>query len=153
MAFLAKLKIGESSYNVISADYEVLQPIDDRTHMPNANVKLGFINIIIESSTKVEFLEWATKRMRKSGKIIFYKKDNNATMKSLDFKDAYCVHYKEIFEADGAVPMRTILKITAREIESMGIVRAEKWPGFKEGKAAPDDGETQIASFNPSAGD
>jgi hypothetical protein len=150
MAFLAKLKIGENSYNVISADYEVIQPIDHR-NMPNANVKLGFINIVIESSSKVEFFEWATQRRIKNGKIIFYKKDNDATMKSLDFIDAFCVHFKEVFEADGAIPMRTILKIVAREIECMGIVRAEKWPGFKEGKAAPDgDGDTQIASFNPS---
>jgi hypothetical protein len=29
-------------------------------------------------------------------------------------------------------------------------VRAEKWPGYKEGKAAPEgEGTDEIASFNP----
>jgi hypothetical protein len=150
MAFLAKLKIGEETYNVLSADYEISSPVDERTNMPSARTKLGLINIVLESSAKVEFFEWSIRHSKKNGKLVFYKKDNNATMKSLEFKDGFCVYFKEVFEADGAVPMRTVLKIAAREIECLGIVRAEKWPGYKEGKAAPEgEGTDEIASFNP----
>jgi hypothetical protein len=154
MSFLARLKLGENTYNVITADYEVSQQVD-QNKMPMAIPKLGFINVIIESSTKVELLDWAIQNQKKNGKIIFYKKDNNATMKALDFKDAFCVQYKEIFEAEGAIPMRIILKLVAREIECMGVVRAEKWPGFKEGAAPPPNtpagaGDSEeIVSFNP----
>jgi hypothetical protein len=150
MSFLAKLKLGENSYTVLNADYEVSQRIDS-IRMPVGQSKLGLINIVVESSSKVELLAWAVKNDKKDGEITFFKKDNNATLKDLKFFDGYCIHFRESFDAEGSIPMRIFITVAARKIECSGTATEDdKWPGFEGSKAASPGGKTkEVVSFNP----
>lgn len=152
MSFLAKLKIDNETYNVLSADYEINQRIDEK-RMPVGQPITGLINVMVESSTKTDLLSWAIKKsVSKNGEIVFLKKDNNANMKSIKFFDGFCVHYKEFFEAEGSIPMRISISIAARKLEVSGVATEDdKWPGAEKSKSSSqssnnDDGP--IVSFD-----
>ncbi|HMP94742.1 MAG TPA: type VI secretion system tube protein TssD [Phnomibacter sp.] len=153
MSFIAKMKLGDNLYTVLNADYEVSQPLGHR-NMPNDQPHLGLINITVASSGKEELFAWAVSaKTTKNGEIIFYRSDVNSAMKTLKFTDAFCVRYKEIFQADGEVPMRIQLTLSARMIECMGVSRWELWPGYENssGSKSSAAGEEKISSFNPNS--
>ena len=74
-------------------------------------------------------------------------------MKSVEFKDAFCVYLKEIFTADGKNPMVTRLTISARELKISNQSIKNAWAGM--GAASNENssgGNEEITSFN-AAGD
>jgi len=132
MSFLAKLTLGENSYVVLNADYEVSQPIG-RRNMPTDAPTLGLIHMTLESNNKSEIFEWAVShKLAKSGSIIFYRRDAQSSMKTLSFKDGFCINFKEQFEADSDKPMRMHITVAVREISCQGVMLASDWPGFKD---------------------
>ena len=160
MSFLAKLVLDSNEYNIVTVDYEVSQPIG-RRNMPNDEPHLGLINVTVESSNKSELFSWAmAARTTKNGSIVFYRRDAQSSMKTLNFSDTFCIRFKEIFEADGSVPMRMELTLAPRVIECQGVVREEFWPGY-EGSSGNNDSsngssesketsDNEISSFIPS---
>ena len=160
MSFLAKLVLDSNEYNVVTVDYEISQPIG-RRNMPNDEPHLGLINITVESSNKSELFAWAmAARTTKNGSIVFYRRDAQSSMKTLNFSDTFCIRFKEIFEADGSVPMRMELTLAPRVIECQGVTREEFWPGHEgssngcdSSNGASESKETsdnEISSFIPS---
>ena len=155
MSFLAKLELGDKEYNILSADYDISQPIDHYGR-PHGKAKGGLVQLTIESSTDNQLVEWASKHsLMKDGKLIFYRRDANSQMKTVKFKDAFCIYLKEIFTADGANPMVTRLTISARELTIASITIANPWAGSTS-NAKDDDatnhGGSNISSFK-AAGD
>jgi hypothetical protein len=149
MSFLAKLKIDNETYNVLSADYEINQRIDEK-RMPIGQPITGLINVMVESSTKSNLLSWATmKSVSKDGEIVFMKKDNNASMKTLKFIDGFCVRFREFFEAEGSIPMRISLSIAARKLEVSGVATEDdKWPGASNRKPSSPSGNRDDIHFS-----
>jgi hypothetical protein len=160
MSFLSKLVLDSNEYNIIAVDYEVSQPIG-RRNMPIDEPHLGLINVTVESSNKSELFAWAmSPRTTKNGSIVFYRRDAQSSMKTLNFTDTFCISYKEIFEADGSVPMKVVLVLAPRVIECQGVTREEFWPGHEgsstsngsnsSSESESKESDSEITSFIPS---
>lgn len=131
MSFLAKLVIGSTEYNILTVDYDISQMID-HNHRPNGAPKGGLIQVMIESANNNELLEWMVKPdMIKNGKIVFYRRDANSPMKTVNFKDTFCVYLKEIFTAGGQNPMVTRMTLSARELKINNNVINNPWAGMQ----------------------
>jgi hypothetical protein len=148
MSFLAKLIIGSTEYNILTVDYDITQAID-HNHRPNGAPKGGLIQVMLESSNNNELLEWMIKPdMIKSGKIVFYRRDANSPMKTVNFKDAFCIYLKEMFTADGKNPMVTRVTLSCRELKINNNVINNPWAGMQSSAGSDGAHSEQITSFS-----
>lgn len=128
MSFLSKLTIDDESMNVLKCSFSFEQGADN-TGRPSQRPKGGQISILIESTNKTDFLEWMiSPNMVKSGEIIFYKRDNLSSLKTIVFKDAYCLKYVEDFDSVSDEPLKTSLVISAKEITVKDTTFKNNWP-------------------------
>ncbi|SEA00007.1 type VI secretion system tube protein TssD [Bizionia paragorgiae] len=128
MSFLSKLTIDDESMNVLKCSFSFEQGADN-TGRPSQRPKGGQISILIESTNKTDFLEWMiSPNMVKSGEIIFYKRDNLSSLKTIIFKDAYCLKYVEDFDAVSDEPLQTSLVISAKELTVKDTTFRNNWP-------------------------
>jgi len=119
MSFKAKLKVAGKEVNVLHCSYDLHQEVDP-TGRPSSVTRGGRVQLTVESNGETGFFEWMTNNFeRKDGSIVFVKRDTNATLKELKFKEGYLVKYKEIFDATGDNPLKESFVISAKEI-SMG---------------------------------
>ena len=119
MAFKAKLKVGGNEYNVLNCSYGLSQETD-ATGRPSSVTRGGMITIEVESTSDTSLSDWMFNNFEmRSGSVVFFKRDTEATSKELNFTDAYAVKYNERFDSTGSNPMNEIITISAREI-SMG---------------------------------
>src|SRR5687768_16547317 len=136
MSFLAKLVLGSGEYNILTVDYDISQVID-HNHRPNGLPKGGLIEVMVESSNNNELLEWMIRPdMIKNGKLVFYRRDANSPMKTVNFNDAFCIYPKEIFTADGQNPMVTRMTISAREIKINNVTLSNPWAGMARAQSS-----------------
>jgi hypothetical protein len=138
MSFKAKLIIGDREYNVLNFEYEMRQATD-RNGVPRANVIGNLMILTMEATSRnSEITEWATNNnMKKNGRIEFYRRDGDAAGKKINFTDAYLIYHKDVFDANGDVPMKTILHISGMSVtvdDSYSIVSG----GFDWKKAGLD---------------
>lgn len=130
MSFQAKLKLDDLEFNVLSVEYAFNQPVDAHNR-PNGRVRGGIIDVTLESGANYALIQWAASAtMVRSGKIEFYRRDSTSILKTVEFKDAFCIYLKEIFVSEGAHPMVTKVTITAHEliIDSSSILNT--WAGM-----------------------
>lgn len=149
MSFLATLNINADlkDIRVLSASYEFTQPVD-HTLRPKGCVQCGFIHLEVESDNKAGFAQWMlSDTMQHNGEIVFAKRDSNAALKTVSFKEAYCVYYKEVFSSLGEAPMTITLKIAAHEISVNSISIKNNWP--QSANAAPSSAPASPASQEP----
>src|ERR1700759_2236588 len=109
MSFSAKLQLNGSDddYNVLKMNYHIDQAFTPR-HRPNGSPTNSVLDITIETSRNSNITEWMlSPTSAKTGKIIFYRRDVGAAMKTIDFEEAYCVHLEETFDATNDSPMQT----------------------------------------------
>ena len=117
MSFKSILKVAGKNYNVLSVNYSLFQETD-ATGRPSTITRGGKIDIIVESTGETDLFEWMTNSFeRKDGSVVFYKRDTEATLKELKFKEAYLVKHKEKFDSTGDNPLTETFTISAREIE------------------------------------
>jgi len=117
MSFQAILKVSGKNYNVLSVNYGLFQETD-ATGRPSTITRGGKIDITVESTGETDLFEWMTNSFeRKDGSVVFYKRDSEATLKELKFKEAYLVKHKEKFDSTGDNPLTETFTISAREIE------------------------------------
>lgn len=103
MSFKVKLEFGGHEYRVLEVNYGLSQ-LTDAAGRPSSVVRGGKITVSVESSGNTDLFERATDSFnRGDGKIIFLKRDSNATLKEIVFKDAYIVEYTESFSGGGVV--------------------------------------------------
>lgn len=127
MSFLAKLVLGSTEFNVLAADYEISQPTDAQNR-PNGKPKGGIINLTLEASNKNDLAEWMlSPTMKKSGQLTFYRRDANSSMKTISFSDAFCINYKECFDASNKDPMKTLVRISAGELKINNTAVTNPW--------------------------
>jgi hypothetical protein len=128
MSFLAKLNIDGEEFNILECDFGIEQNSDE-TGRPSAKPIGGQIEILIESTVKIDFFEWASSGLGiKNGEIIFYRRDNTSSLKKLKFKDAYCLKYRERFNAVNTEPLKIYLVISAKEMVMRGTRFTNNWP-------------------------
>ncbi len=116
MSFSVKLKVGGEEVNVLNCHYQLKQETD-ATGRPSSITRGGKITLTVESTGNTQFFEWMCNNFeRKDGTIVFVKRDNNATLKELNFKEAYLVEYKENFNSNDENPVTETFTLSSREI-------------------------------------
>ncbi len=119
MSFKVKLKVAGKEVNVLDLSYQLKQETD-ATGRPSAVTRGGKITLTVESTGDTSFFEWMCNNFeRKDGSIVFIKRDTDATLKELTFKEAYLVDYRENFSAINDNPVTESFTLSAKEI-SMG---------------------------------
>lgn len=138
MSFKARLNVdgmenptdkdGVTGFRVLNCSYN-LDRDTDFTGRPTGDVRGGIIRVELESSSNNEFFEWVISTFKQmNGKLDFYKRDENAIMRSLEFSDAYCVNYAEMFSAVGDSPMTMSVTISAKKIKMNAGEHMNDWP-------------------------
>lgn len=127
MSFKAKLKVAGKELNVLHHYYEMKQETD-ATGRPSSVTRGGKITITVEANGETTFFEWMCNNFeRKDGSIVYIKRDTDATMKELKFKEAYMVDYKELFDSTGANPVTETFTLSAKEIDLGNGKHVNEW--------------------------
>jgi type VI protein secretion system component Hcp len=127
MSFKAKLKVAGKELNVLSSHYSLKQETD-ATGRPSAITRGGKITVTVEGSGDTTFFEWMCNNFeRKEGSVVFIKRDGDATMKELKFKEAYLVDYSENFDNTGDSPITETFTISAKEITLGTGTHTNEW--------------------------
>ena len=117
MSFKATLSIDDLKINVLYAEYTFRQNTN-KEFLPVDYPQAGFITIYLEASADSTLYDWAlSSTQKKSGRITFYKRDNQSKLKELIFTDAYCVYFREKFNGINAHPLYIEIRITAGAIK------------------------------------
>ncbi len=99
---------------LLTCDFNFTQDVDQRGYA-SSKVKGGVVNMTFISVDDEEIMWWMMSyRADKNGKILFSGGDSEKVFKTLEFKDARCVYYRERFTRD--VEMIEEITISAREI-------------------------------------
>lgn len=116
MSFAVKLNVGGKEVNVLNCHYQLKQETD-ATGRPSSITRGGKITLTVESTGDTTFFEWMCNNFeRKDGSVVFIKRDNNATLKELNFKEAYLVEYRENFSSNDENPVTETFTLSSREI-------------------------------------
>lgn len=117
MSFKAKLKIDSKEYIILDCSYSLYQEVD-ATGRPSSVTRGGTINFSVESTADTFFSDWMFNNFeRKTGSVIFLKRDTDATSKELKFTEAYMISYSESFSGTGGMPMIETFSISAKSIK------------------------------------
>ncbi|MEN4760139.1 MULTISPECIES: type VI secretion system tube protein TssD [unclassified Chryseobacterium] len=127
MSFKAKFKVAGKERNIIAVDFGMLQETDP-TGRPSSVVRGGKIHLTVEGTGETDLFEWMTNSFeRKDGSVVFLKRDSEATLKELKFKEAYIVKYKEDFDASSQNPLTETFVLSAKEIELGSAKHINEW--------------------------
>jgi len=128
MSFRAILDLDGTEYRVLHCNYS-LQRDTDFSGRPSSDVRGGTIHLEIEASDDTSFFEWiCDPYAMKSGKVTFYKRDEEAALKELEFEDSYLISYAESIDAIGDSPMLESLVLSAHKISMGGATHENDWP-------------------------
>jgi Hemolysin coregulated protein Hcp (TssD) len=127
MSFKAKLKVAGKDLNVLACNYSLKQETD-ATGRPSSVTRGGKITVTVEANGDTSFFEWMCNNFeRKDGSIVFIKRDTDATLKELQFKEAYLVDYSETFDSTGDNPITETFTISAKEITLGTGTHVNEW--------------------------
>ena len=127
MSFKAKFKAAGKEMNVLDAHYSLHQEVD-ATGRPSSITRGGQITLTVESNQETDLFEWMCNNFeRKDGSIVFLKRDSDATMKELKFKEGYLIAFEESFHASNSNPLSTTFTISAKEITLGSGTHKNEW--------------------------
>ncbi len=117
MSFKTKIKVAGKERNVLNVNYALYQETD-ATGRPSSISRGGQIEVTVEGTGETDLFEWMTNSFeRKDGSIVFIKRDSDATLKELQFTEAYIVNYKENFDSVEENPLTETFVLSARSIK------------------------------------
>lgn len=127
MSFKAKFKAGSIEQNVLSCSYSLHQEVDP-TGRPSSISRGGQITIEVEGTNSTELFEWMCNSFeRKDGSVIFIKRDSDATLKELKFKEGYLINFSESFSSTNSNPLNILFTISAKEIQMGSGTHTNEW--------------------------
>jgi len=127
MSFKAKFKVAGKEMNVLDCSYALHQETDP-TGRPSSITRGGKINLTVESNQETDLFEWMCNNFeRKDGSVVFLKRDSDATLKELKFKEGYLINFDEKFTASNTNPMTVTFTISAKEITMGSGTHANEW--------------------------
>jgi hypothetical protein len=127
MSFKVKLKVAGKEINVLSCNYALKQETDP-TGRPSSITRGGKLTLTVESTGDTSNFEWMTNNFeRKDGSIVFIKRDTDATLKELKFKEAYMVEYRENFDGSNDAPVTETFTLSAKSIELGSGQHVNEW--------------------------
>lgn len=128
MAFKAILNLDGKEYRLLHCNYELQRDVDP-TGRPSSHVKGGTIHFELESTDDTSLWEWMINQWsHKSGSIVFYKREEESTMKELSFETAYIINYAESFDSVGGNPMIESFTISAHKLTLGSETHENEWP-------------------------
>jgi hypothetical protein len=128
MSFKAEFEVAGKKMVVKNCTYDLTQETD-ATGRPSAITRGGRIRLTVESTGDTDLFEWMVNNFeRKDGSVVFYKRDSDAKLKELKFKEGYLVKFEETFDADNKDPMNISFTISARSLELGNAVHTNEWP-------------------------
>jgi len=127
MSFKSKLKVGGKELNILNASYDLHQEVD-ASGRPSSVTRGGTISLTVESTGDSFFFEWMTNNFeRKDGSIMYVKRDTDAKLKEMNFKEGYLVKYRETFDAADGSPLTETFTISAKELSMGGGEHINEW--------------------------
>ena len=127
MSFKTTFDCAGLKRNVLSVEYAMLQETDP-TGRPSSVSRGGKIHLTVEGTGATDLFEWMTNSFeRKDGSVTFKKRDSDATLKELKFREAYIVKYTENFDATGENPLTETFVLSAKEIELGNAKHVNEW--------------------------
>ena len=127
MSFKAKFKAAGKELNVLSCTFALHQEVD-KTGRPSSVTRGGQITLTVESDANNDIFEWMCNNFeRKDGSVVFTKRDSDATMKELKFKEGYLINFNEAFTASTDNPMNISFTISAKEITLGNGTHKNEW--------------------------
>ena len=113
---------------LLTCDYSFSQEVDQRG-LPKSQVTGGVITFSFSSIEDEEIMWWMlSPNADKSGKISFSGSEDEKVFKTLEFKDARCIYYRETFTRD--IEMLEEITISAREISLSGATHTNTWTKY-----------------------
>lgn len=127
MSFKLELNVAGKKINVLNCSYALKQETDN-TGRPSTVTRGGKITLTVESTGESTFFDWMINNFeRKDGNVVFLKRESNATMKQLDFKEAYLVDYRESYDSSNEQPVTETFTLSARVISIGGSAHENEW--------------------------
>lgn len=155
MAFKGTLQLGQGKdekYNLLRFSYSLNQRINSENGRPVSIAKGGVLHLTVETSNNTKLLEWMLDpSMTKSGTIqIDDRAIDGKSMRTIEFDDAYCVNYNEVFNAVNSQPMISELVLSARRLNfsagSTSLMLENEWPGKFDSESRSQGQSTQSGS-------
>ena len=127
MASKAVLEIEGKKYNVLEFNYKLHQE-SGKNGYPCGNVSGGHITLVLESDKDISAFDWAKSAdVQKEGIIKFYNQDGMSLFKKLNFREAYCLHFKEEFNSNGKTAMRHTIEISPGDANFDDVHFTKNW--------------------------
>ena len=127
-AFRATVSIRGKEIEVILSQIEFSRKTDNKGR-PVTSVVGGRVTFSIESTKDTDILESMINSQYKpiSGKIIYYKTEDNSAFRTVEFHCAYIVYYREIFNLDKKRPLFTTITLSADSLIVGNAILSNRW--------------------------
>lgn len=117
MAQRATLIIEDNEYLLINFTMEISRDYDHRGR-PATMPRVGMFHMELESVGDHFFAAWSMfSATTKNGQIKLYRRDEDATLKTYDFEDAYIMSFRECYNAVSSTSMSIVITIYANVVE------------------------------------
>lgn len=127
MSFKAQFKASGLELTILECSYALRQEVD-ATGRPSSITRGGTISVTVEGTADTALFEWMCNSFeRKEGSIVFFKRDSDATLKELKFKEAYLINFSEQFTHDGTKPLFVTFTLSAKEITLGNGTHTNAW--------------------------
>lgn len=128
MSFIAKMDLEGENANILYCSFRFTQ-VTDATGRPSSVPKGGAVMLTVESSGQSDLFDWMiSPEQTRSGLITFYRRDTMSKLKTLEFTDAHCIDYQEVYQHDGDFPMQIKLVLSAKELKLNDSTFTNNWP-------------------------
>jgi hypothetical protein len=122
--------IRKGEFDIMKVSYTVRQETDI-TGRISSKVIGGTATIQIASAGGPDFFNWKADPTKMIASVIISylaANDDSKVVKTVTFKDVYCISYTEGLEAFGNNPVNETMVITANTVDEGGIVHNNFWP-------------------------
>lgn len=127
MSFKAQFKAANLELTVLDCQYNLAQEID-ATGRPSSITRGGTITVTVEGTADTALFEWMCNSFeRKDGSVVFFKRDSDATLKELKFKEAYLIYFSETFSHESSNPLKVVFTLSAKEITLGNGTHTNAW--------------------------
>lgn len=127
MVSKAELILEGNTYLLNSISIEIGEAMDN-SGRPASKSKGGKIDIELSSVKDEVFYDWMVHtRKTLNGSINLYEADFETKLKEIQFEEAYCIQYVEIFSGELEDNMVTKLTISAEKLSVGNIDLDNKW--------------------------
>lgn len=129
MSFKAVLKIAGQSIDIDYLDLDINQAVDARSR-PASLARGGIMTVEFDTPSDNDMItDWMANPVKQlDGSIIFKNQNQDSTMKTINFYNAYCINFIERFDGTMASSnMKTTITISPERINIGGVELDNKW--------------------------